>query len=105
MPPGLYTYLIFVHVCSVIGLFVALSLEAAAVYQLGSTRATAVVRENLSTLAILEKALPGAALLVLISGLSMVLQQQVGARARTCQMQLFRFSGIRRYSAMRPFHL
>jgi hypothetical protein len=73
MPPGLYTYLIFVHVCSVIGLFVAIGLEAAAVYRLGSTRAAAVVRENLSTLVILEKALPGAAGLVLISGVSMVL--------------------------------
>ena len=73
MPPGLYTSLIFVHVCSVIGLFVAIVLEAAAVYRLGSTRSTAVVRENLATLAILEKALPGAVAIVLISGLSMVL--------------------------------
>jgi hypothetical protein len=48
-------------------------LEAAAVYRLGSTGSTAVVRENLSTLAILEKVLPGAAVLVLLSGLGMVL--------------------------------
>jgi hypothetical protein len=73
MTSGLYTFLIFVHVCSVIGLFVAIGLEAAAIFRLGSTRATAVVRENLSTLAILEKALPGAVGLVLASGLSMVL--------------------------------
>jgi hypothetical protein len=75
MTPQLYTFLIFVHVCSVIGLFVAIGLEATAVYRLGSTSATAVVRENLSTLALLEKVLPGAAALVLISGLSMVLLQ------------------------------
>jgi hypothetical protein len=73
MPPGLYPSLIFVHVCSVIGLFVAIVFEAAAIYRLGSTRSAAVVRENLATLAILEKALPAAAALVLISGLSMVL--------------------------------
>ncbi|HEY1294453.1 MAG TPA: DUF2269 family protein [Chloroflexota bacterium] len=70
---GLYPYLIFVHVCSVIGLFAAIALEAAAMYRIGTTRSATVIRENLSTLGFLEKALPGAAGLVLISGVSMVL--------------------------------
>jgi hypothetical protein len=81
MPPVIHTTLIFVHVCSVIGLFVAIGLEAAAVYRLGSTRAMTVVRENLATLAILEKALPGAAALVLVSGLGMVLRRWGWMRA------------------------
>jgi hypothetical protein len=73
MIPELYRSLIFLHVCSVIGLFAAIALEAAAVYRIATTRSTTVVRENLSTLGFLEKALPGAAGLVLISGVSMVL--------------------------------
>jgi hypothetical protein len=81
MPPALYTSLIFVHVCSVIGLFVAIGLEATAVYRLGSTTALAVVRDNLSTLAILEKALPATVGLVVISGLGMVLLRWGWTRA------------------------
>jgi len=73
MTPGLYAYFSFVHACGVIGLFAAIGLEAAAVYRIGTTRSATVVRENLSMLGFLETALPGAVVLVLISGVTMVL--------------------------------
>jgi hypothetical protein len=68
---ALYPYALLVHIVGIVGLCVAVSLEAATAFRLRAAKTTAQVREWMFISTILEKLLPISAALVLLSGLYM----------------------------------
>lgn len=69
----LYPYALLFHIVGIVGLCVAVSLEAATAFRLRAAKTTAQVHEWMFISTILEKLLPIAALLVLLSGLYMTI--------------------------------
>ncbi|GHO99576.1 hypothetical protein KSF_096240 [Reticulibacter mediterranei] len=70
---ALYPYALLVHIVGIVGLCVAVSLEAATAFRLRAAKTTVQVREWMFISTILEKLLPISAVLVLLSGLYMIL--------------------------------
>jgi hypothetical protein len=66
---ALYPYLLLLHIVGVIGLFVALSLEAAVVFRLRAAKTTTQVHEWLTLSRMIDLVLPVSAGVILMSGL------------------------------------
>jgi hypothetical protein len=69
---ALYPYALFFHIVGVIGLFISMSLELAIVFRLRAAQTTAQIHEWMAINRAIEKILPISALLILVSGLTML---------------------------------
>jgi hypothetical protein len=64
-----YSFTLFVHIVGVLGMFIAIGLEEAALFRLRAAKTTALVREWMRIMGVLEKMFPITGVLILGAGL------------------------------------
>ena len=67
-----YTFVLFMHILGVLGMFIAIGLEEAALLRIRSAKTTMQVSEWMRVMSGVEKLFPLSGVLILVSGLTMV---------------------------------